>query len=69
MHLGVAPGQYSLNELARIKAAQDAGEPDQVDALKALFDGSGASSQSNSLNGTVSVTVVQRLWWGWRHLR
>jgi flagellar L-ring protein precursor FlgH len=25
------------------------------------FDGSGASKQSNSLNGTVSVTVVQRL--------
>ena len=44
-NLGVAPGTYSLSELAR-KAAQNAGEQDQVDALKALFDGNGVSTQS-----------------------
>ena len=45
-NLGVAPGTYSLSEMARIKAAQNAGEQDQVEALKALFDGNGVSTQS-----------------------
>ena len=45
-HLNVAPGAYSQTELARLKAAQNAGDPEQVAALKALFDGTAVSTQS-----------------------
>ncbi|MBL9060670.1 MAG: hypothetical protein JNK88_11685 [Mangrovicoccus sp.] len=45
-HLNVAPGQYSQTELARLKAAQNAGDAEQVAALKVLFDGTGVSTQS-----------------------
>lgn len=45
-NLGVEPGQYSQAELARIKGAKDAGEHDQVAALKSMFDGDTVSTQS-----------------------
>lgn len=45
-HLNVAPGAYSQTELARLKAAQNAGDAEQVAALKALFDGTAVSTQS-----------------------
>lgn len=48
-HLGVAPGTYSLTEMARMKAVKDntgPGESDRIAALKAMFGRDAVSSQS-----------------------